>query len=175
MKKIIFVLIILVGLITNACCYEDNKTKIGQITDYNFENDIPELETIMEYAHYLQDNITYISDNDQFSKDYIQTPEEFYYNVDEDGQMRGDCDDIITFFCFLMDTRLNISSNYFVGVEYPDGDKHALAYINEQYYDIRESGWIIPLDELRDDIIILHMIPYYELIWMVVNYHDIVE
>ena len=74
-----------------------------------------------------------------------------------------------------MDTKLNISENYLIGVQYPELDKHALAYIDGNYYDIRKSGWIIPINELRDDIKILNKIPYYKLIWMVVNYHDIVE
>ena len=180
MKKLIILFIIILGLIVPACEYGfEEEIEIGQITDYDFENDIEEFETIGEIGIYVLNNIVYVSDDDQFGKDWIQTPEEYYWNIDENGLMKGDCDDIITFFCYLADIKIHVTENYLIGIQYPAGDKHALAYINGYYYDLRaskdgnnqKSNFIISYPKLRDNIKILFAIPYYELIWMVINYH----
>ena len=61
MQKIIF--IILLGLVVSGC-YMDYGTAepevIGEITDYDFENDIPEFAFPLDAAKWLQKNIKYL-------------------------------------------------------------------------------------------------------------------
>jgi hypothetical protein len=174
MRKLI--IIIILSLIPAACEWEYGyEVEIGEITDYNFENDIPEFENPVQAAYWLKKNIVYVSDYVQFKIDYIQTPEELYNNRDEKNFMKGDCDDFITKFCYIIDIQFPELSNFFVSVKFPDEKySHALAYVDGLYYDITaDKGYIIPLSALRDNIKINYSIPYHELIWMVVNYHEI--
>ena len=171
MKKILIVLI----LSLFACEY-GTYIEVGEITDYDFNNDIPEFETPVQAAYWVKNNIVYVYDYIQFGQDYIQTPEELYYNRNEDGLMQGDCDDFTTMFCCIIDIQFPDLSNYFVSVKYPNERyNHTLAYIDGLYYDIQAGGgYIIPLATLRDNIKINYSIPYHQLIWMAVNYHEIV-
>jgi hypothetical protein len=172
--KTLTTLLILIGLMITACDYDLIPTarpiEIGNIYDYTFEGseEIPEFNDINEVVRYVGKNISYTPDKN----DYWQTPEETFYRRDENNKMMGDCEDFVIFTQFLIESQLHIST-FLAFVEFPDSkDYHAFLFTNEYYYEVQATGYIIPLPHLRNDIKIIYIIPYSEVMWMTVNYHN---
>jgi hypothetical protein len=161
MKKIIFVLILSLGLF--GCEYGEY-FEVGEITDYDFENDIPEFETIDQVLYYVHYHVKHTKDID----DYWQTPEETYYRYDENlNKMLGDCEDHALFFSYLLYTKLDIDSEIIIVKGYLEN--HVITYIPsiDKYID-SDSNCDFG-NSIKKEI--LQRIPYTQAIWMALNYH----
>jgi len=179
--KILLTALLLVGLVT-ACELEyipgmpvaDYDIEIGNIYDYDFDGseEIPEFETIEEILSWFGKNSIYVYENNE---DYWQTPEETFYRRNPENKMMVDCEDKVIMIQYLIKKNLGIQS-YLVTIKRPASkDYHAMLYVNNLYYEIPiKSNFIIPLEKLRNDFKIYDYIPYSEVLWMTVNYHDAV-
>jgi len=165
MKNLILIILLLIPVIP-ACDLEYgipeedlSKVKIENIYDYDFDNDIPELNSISEIKKYLYYNFEYEDEK----IDYWKTPEEFY-----NDNLYGDCEDVSIMFAYLLD-KINIYSEL---VSSKNGKRlHVSIYIPEikRYYDIvknYEAGYML------NDWEPICYIPYSEAMWMTINYHD---
>jgi hypothetical protein len=163
MRKLIIILIL--SLIPVACEWEYGyEVEIGEITDYNFENDIPEFETIDQVLYYVHYNIKHTKD----INDYWQTPEETYYRYDENlNKMLGDCEDHALFFSYLLYTKLDVNSEIIIVKGYLEN--HVITYIPsiDKYID-SDSNCDFG-NSIKKEI--LQRIPYMQAIWMALNYH----
>jgi len=183
MKNIIIGLIIITGFFVTACELEyipgmpqaDYDIEIGNIYDYDFEGseEIPEFETIEEILRWFGKNSEYVYETGK--NDYMQTPEETFYRRNSENKMMVDCEDKVIMIQYLIKKNLGIQS-YLVTIKRPASkDYHAMLYVNNLYYEIPiKSNFIIPLEKLRNDFKIYDYIPYSEVLWMTVNYHDAV-
>jgi hypothetical protein len=165
MKNLLFSLILIFNLFIISCdlqygiCDEDN-IKIGNIYDYSFpgSEEIPEFQTIEEAATWMARNSVYVSDNG----DYWQTPEETFYRRNENNKMMGDCEDKAIFLCYLAN-KLNLDSSVVTT------KNHAVTKVENWYYGFSDYSYNKYIS-LNDKII--YTIPFSEIIWMTVNYHD---
>ena len=173
MKKIIFVIMLLVSGIFG--CYYDEEIIVGEITDYDFENDI-EINSIDNAIDYVFSNITYKDDK----SDYLQTPEETY------NLKTGNWSDIAIFLCFLLESKLNYQTDltilektfldnksYSAFTHIPQED----IYINAVSYDTMTKAELLAQSLIWGPFLtkkIIYEIPYSELIWMAYTYHSFV-
>jgi hypothetical protein len=172
MKKFIAVMVVLMGLMT-ACDMEygtAEEIEIGNVYDYDFENDIPEMKTVNEIALYVKNNTDYIHDIDAWGvNEYWQTPEETYYFK------TGDCEDRILFFQYLLKKQLNIKVNFIV-IKYSNGLYHVITKIENIYYDFPSSSdnnsIIMKYTELPKYAKFINSATYSEALWMTINYHE---
>jgi hypothetical protein len=170
MKKLISVMVVLMGLMT-ACDMEYGKAEeieIGNVYDYDFENNIPEMRTVDEILKYVQNNISYSFNNDPDIwgvEDYWQTPEETLI------LKSGDCEDFVILFQYLLESKLNIETSMIIVQVENHEYRHTVAYTDNIYYDLVDKGWPIHT-KLPNRVKVIHTVPYSEIMWMTLNYHD---
>jgi hypothetical protein len=163
MKKIIFVLSLL--LISCVACDLEYGTAeddivIGEITDYDFENDIPEFENIDETIQYVITNIIHIPDK----QEYWQLPEETY------NLKTGDCEDQAILLMYLLN-KLQIESE-FIATKISNKAKHSYIYlINDNIYINPQTGTILDFEQFFKNYLIIESYAYSEIIWMTIKYH----
>lgn len=171
MKNLILITFILLTilpaceLVTNSVI-ESESVEVGRIEDYDFENDI-EVTDYKDACAFTCHYIKYTND----PKDYWQTPEESC------KLKTGDCEDYALFYSFLLDTKLHINSEIIIYHDsYNNNKLHVITYIpsEDRYMDAtcnlmhsRQNNEIL---ESRTK----YRVPYYEAIWMTINYHEIV-
>lgn len=170
MKKMMLILVMIVGLF--GCEYrEEDEIEIGRIENYDFENDLPEFENIQQLKDYMEENSEYISDFELYGvREYIEPPKEFYYN-----HMQGDCDGSTIFCMYLLNTKLNLYSE-FVCARSKDTQKiHAFVYIPTKNIYIETTGYYYMNQEQVDyNYNIIHSIPYAEILWIAKHHHKLV-
>lgn len=172
MKTLLISLIFLMAVV--GCDYDDiflqeKEIEVGNIYDYDFENEIPEMGTIEDCIEYIENNMIGKPDNG----DYWQTPEETYWRITEDDKMQGDCEDISLFFQYLLKSKLNIDSETAIVNYNNKNTNHVVVFYDNKFYDIQVNlGITYILDELLPRTKLLFLIPYSESLWMAVNYHD---
>jgi hypothetical protein len=164
-----FIIILLLLAAIPACEIEsyllqENEIEVGNIYDYDFEGseEIPEFETIEEAAKWIVNNSVFVQDNILFEiEEYWQTPEEFYYNRNENNKMQGDCEDYAIFLGYILNYKMEYRNTELIIVK-----DHALFYC-DQYIETL-TGKTIPENSLN----IIDRISYSEALWMTINYHD---
>ena len=161
MKKIMLIICLLgffnceyVDTWTNISVDPETMIEIGEITDYDFENDI-EINSVDELLHYMKINSHYQKDNE----DYWQLPEETY-----DRGIIGDCEDFSIFNMYILKEKLNIASK--LAVIEQNGLFHAIVILNENNYIDRSTI----RTNLKDKEIIF-TISYEKIIWMIMYFH----
>jgi uncharacterized protein (DUF2164 family) len=172
MKNFIIILLLLAAI--PACEIEsyllqEKEIEVGNIYDYNFEGseEIPEFEDYYEVMTWILSNFKYTLENG----DYWQTPEETFYLRNENNKMIGDCEDFSILLQFIIEKQFNVKTVLYI-IKYSDGSQHAVAYFNNKFYDFTIDGNYMIYNHLTNDIEIMHVISYSEVIWMTVNYHD---
>jgi hypothetical protein len=164
MKKLIVVMVVLMGLMT-ACDMEygtAEEIEIGNVYDYDFENDIPEMKTVDDVRIYLFYYNSKLDFDSWGVKEYWQTPEETYL------LRTGDCEDFCILFSYILKKQFNYTTE--INIISKNNDFHAIVYISEtqQYIDVILK-YII--DSIPN---VIEHIPYSEAIWMTMNYHKLV-
>lgn len=166
MKNLIMILVmssfLACEIVTNTFV-ETESIEIGKIENYNFENNI-EISDYKEASDLTRNYIKYNKDKNE----YWQSPEETY------NSKTGDCEDYALFYSFLLDTKLHIDSEIIVYID-PHTDKlHSINYIlSEDRYVDSSNAYGIYNRQFNSTLesFILQRIPYYEALWMTVNYH----
>lgn len=176
MKRIVLVLMMVLVAIP-ACEYQDiigvtaSDPEIGRIENYDFKNDIPEFESIEQAAIWVSENSIYITDKELFNiKEYWQTPQEFYYNRNDQNKMQGDCEDYSLFLSYILYKKLNLDVKIIIHDTSNSEIFHAIVYCNERYIEPK-TGFVNYYIYFN----IIYEIPYSEAIWMAYYYHNLVE
>ena len=139
---------------------------IGKIEKYDFPGSegIPEFETIEEALNFVKTESTYASDIDMFQiREYWQTPEEFYYNKNENNEMQGDCEDYSIFLGYILHFIMGYEV-FIMGITGQDS-LHGIIYCDDRYLDPQGKEVFFPKNNIK------LIIPYEEMLWMAINYH----
>jgi hypothetical protein len=166
MKKLIAVMVVVMGLMTACEMIDDAKKEVELWTadvecmeNYDFENNIA-IETEEIALSYVK-KIKGISDKDAWEiEEYFQTPEETIYFK------TGDCEDYALLLAYLLD-RIGIES-YLVHLTHNKKD-HIILYYDNKYIEPQTGLEIIP------DVKIDFYLPYCQAIYMAVTYHDFIN
>jgi hypothetical protein len=145
---------------------KDCEVDVGQIKNYDFENDIPVFDSIQSALYWVQDNINYKKENDNgdWNDEHWQTPEETYF------LKTGDCEDYAILFAYIVKNKLNTN----IEIEYVDiiysivketDSGHCFNDINYRYID--PQGGYLDLDDYKIEF----HIPYEETLWMAIHHH----
>jgi hypothetical protein len=173
MKKFIAVMVVLIGLMT-ACDMEYGKAEeieIGNVYDYDFENDIPEMKNIQEAYDYVTSKFEYIVDK----KDYWQLPEETFNRRSIINKMLGDCEDSSIMLMYLLSNKLNIDSELVVVSITNSKTYHAIVYIPnvDLFYDTSFQN-IWDIKKINKHFKIIESFSYSETLWMAYYYHHLI-